>query len=74
MTLHQLQQRPWRLLSSAASWHVTSQHRARRNALVASTALTQGRKERLEVEQFLTEYDARRAAHGTITAVVSHTA
>jgi hypothetical protein len=48
-----------RLLASAASWHVTTQHIARRNALVASTALTQQRRERDDVEQFLAAHAAR---------------
>jgi hypothetical protein len=48
-----------RLLASATTWHVTSQHRACRNALVASTALTQQRRERDEVEEFLASHAAR---------------
>jgi len=48
----------------AARWHVHSQEIARRNAMVASTALTQRRIERLEVEEFLAlhqrQHDARR--------------
>lgn len=48
----------------AARWHVHSQEVARRNAMVASTALTQRRVERLEVEEFLAlhqrQYAARR--------------
>jgi hypothetical protein len=36
-----------------AGWHVRSQQQARRNALVASTALTRQRIERDEVEAFL---------------------
>lgn len=63
MTLHQIQRTPWRLVSAAATWHVTSQQQARRNALVASTALTQRRRELIEVEEFLVvhrrQYDAR---------------
>ena len=43
-----------------AAWHVTSQQQARRNALVASTALTQRRRELLDVEEFLAEHAARR--------------
>jgi hypothetical protein len=63
MTLQQLQRSPWRLVAAGrrmASWHVTSQQQARRNALVASTALTQRRRELLEVEDFLAEHAARR--------------
>jgi hypothetical protein len=48
-----------RLLTSAATWHVTSQHRACRNALVASTALAQQRRERDDVEEFLAAHAAR---------------
>ena len=58
----QLQRTPWRLVTAAASWHVTSQQHARRNALVASTALTQRRRELLDVEEFLAEHAARRGA------------
>ena len=60
MTIHQLQRTPWRLVNAAANWHVTSQQHARRNALVASTALTARRQEQREVEDFLAELDARR--------------
>ena len=35
-------------------WAVRSQQTARRNAMIASTALTQRRAELIEVEQFLT--------------------
>ena len=34
-------------------WAVASQQQARRNAMVASTALTQRRAELIEVEEFL---------------------
>lgn len=36
-----------------ATWHVTSHYGARRNALVASTALASRRQERIEVEEFM---------------------
>jgi hypothetical protein len=42
------------------AWPVDSQHTARRNALVASTALAQLRHERLEVERFLDQHALRR--------------
>jgi len=46
-------------------WHVRSQEVARRNAMAASTELTQRRFERDEVEKFLARhrrrYDARAA-------------
>jgi hypothetical protein len=41
-------------------WHVESQQRSRRNALLASTALTQLSHERREVEEFLDEHARRR--------------
>jgi hypothetical protein len=58
MTHLPVQPKPWRLVSAAASWHVTSQQRARSNALVASTALSQRRLERLDVEEFLAAHAA----------------
>lgn len=42
-------------------WHVGSQQRARRNALLASTALAQRSHERREVEEFLDAHARRRA-------------
>jgi hypothetical protein len=63
MTLQHLQRTPRRLVTAGrrmATWHVTSQQQARRNALVASTALTQRRRELLDVEDFLAEHAARR--------------
>ncbi len=42
-----------RLVHGVLRWPVESQQRARRNALVASTALARRRAERLEVEEFL---------------------
>jgi hypothetical protein len=38
-----------------ARWHLTSQYGARRNALRACTALAQRRRERDDVEQFLSD-------------------
>ncbi|MEO5708682.1 MAG: hypothetical protein ABIQ59_02515 [Nocardioidaceae bacterium] len=61
-TLQQLQRTPWRLVAAATQWHVTSQQHARRNALVASTALMQRRRELTDVEEFLAEHAARAAA------------
>jgi hypothetical protein len=43
-------------------WPVRSQQRARRNALLASTALADRRRERLEVEEFLSSLDDGPAA------------
>jgi hypothetical protein len=53
---------PWSILRSALAWPVASQQQARRNALVASTALAQRRHERLEVERFLEEHARRTSA------------
>jgi hypothetical protein len=58
-TLQQLQRTPWRLVHAAAHWHVASQQHARHNALVASTVLTQRRRELLDVEEFLAQHAAR---------------
>ena len=55
MSLQQMQRTPWRLVSAAARWHLTSQRQSRRNALVASTALTERRRELLDVEEFLAD-------------------
>jgi hypothetical protein len=51
-----------RLVRSVLGWPVETQLGSRRNALVASTALTQRRKERDEVEEFLVAYATRRTA------------
>ena len=59
MSLHQMQRTPWRLVSAAAQWHLTSQQQSRRNALVASTALTERRRELLDVEEFLAAHADR---------------
>lgn len=57
----------------AARWHVTSQEVARRNAMLASTALTQRRVERIEVEDFLATYHARRVTRPERRALAEHT-
>jgi hypothetical protein len=57
-----------------ATWHVSSQQQARRNALVASTALTQRRRELLDVEEFLAEHAARAAAPVPAQRVARHSA
>jgi hypothetical protein len=69
MTLHHLRRTPWRLVSAAATWPVASQQQSRRNALVASTALTQHRVAIDDVE----DYFAGRAT-GDTAAVPSVTA
>jgi hypothetical protein len=52
---------PRSMLRSLLSWPVGSQQTARRNALIASTALAQLNHERAEVERFLEEHARRRA-------------
>ncbi|GAA1162130.1 hypothetical protein [Nocardioides aquiterrae] len=55
-------------VDTARRWPVESQLRARRNAMVASTALAQRRAELVEVEEYLAASAAAqasvRAAHG----------
>jgi hypothetical protein len=53
MTLRGLHRAPRLLLDAVTEWPVASQQHARRNALIASTELTQRRKEIDEVEEFL---------------------
>lgn len=55
-----------RPLRRIVAWPVTSQHGARRNALVASTALAKRRRERLDAEEFLTGYLEARARHDRV--------
>jgi hypothetical protein len=52
----------WRVVRETANWHVTSQHIARRNALVAATMLADRRRERIDVEEFLATRNAARVA------------
>jgi len=42
-----------RLVTTVTRWPVESQHRARRNAMIASTVLAQRRAELDDVERFL---------------------
>ena len=56
MATHRLRHAPRRLVSAAAGWPVASQQRARRNALAASNALTERRREVLDVEEFLARH------------------
>ena len=53
---------PRRLVRSVLAWPVETQLGARRNALVASTALTAARRERDDVEEFLETCTLRRSA------------
>jgi hypothetical protein len=47
---------PLQQLRQLSSWHVNSHRVARRNALVAHRALTNRRRERVEVEEFLEQH------------------
>lgn len=59
----------WGALSATVTrWAERSQQRACRNAMVASTALTQARAERAEVEEYVAGTLARRAG-GTTPAL-----
>jgi hypothetical protein len=62
----------WAVTQDAVHWHVRSQEVSRRNAMVASTALTQRRRETAEVEEFLArhrrQHDVRAAAAGNRSA------
>jgi hypothetical protein len=66
MTLSQLARTPLHLVTASVtravawpgSWPITSQQHARRNALVASTALSQRRREAEDVEEFLARHAA----------------
>jgi hypothetical protein len=48
---------PWRRVRELARWHVTTQVGARRNALLACTALARRRQEHDDVEQLLSRVD-----------------
>ena len=51
---------PAQLFGLLVSWPVRSQLAARRNALIASTALAERRRELAEVEEFLERHAATR--------------
>ena len=64
---------PSRLVRSVLAWPVESQQGSRRNALVASTALTAARRERDDVEEFLETYTQRWSAlMGAAEPLVRH--
>ncbi|HSV41453.1 MAG TPA: hypothetical protein VLI04_22000 [Nocardioidaceae bacterium] len=62
---------PWKLLQAIKNWPVASQQAARRNALVASTALTQLRIERDEIEAFVEAAAARHEVRANRTAALA---
>jgi hypothetical protein len=49
-------------LRAVLAWPVASQQRSRRNAMVASTALAERRRERLDAEQFVSAHARRHRA------------
>lgn len=57
----QLVRTPAHLVQALGQWHVHSQRIARRNALTASTALAERRRELDEVERYLAAQAAVRA-------------
>ena len=62
--------RPARLVQALGHWHVNSQQAARRNALVACTALAERRRELLDVEDFLAARGAMSPAPTTLEVSV----
>ena len=58
--------RPFSAFGALAAWPVTwpvaSQQRSRRNAMIASTALAERRRERVETEAFLAAHGRRHQA------------
>jgi hypothetical protein len=76
--LQVLQHAPRRLVSAAAAWPagwpVASQQHARRNALVASTAMAQRRMEQADVEEFLAALGDVPRPRSSTGPAVSHTA
>ena len=65
---------PLLVLEAAAGWGQSSQLQARRNALVASTALLQRRQERIEVEAFLVDHAAGLGAPAPLDGAAGGTA
>lgn len=58
-----------------AAWRLPDgQQHARRNALVALTALTERRRERLEVEDFLAQHAASRTVASPQSRPAAHSA
>ncbi len=57
-----------RLVTTVTRWPVESQHRARRNAMIASTVLAQRRAELDDVERFLASRHRDPVAEGAAEA------
>ncbi|MCX6397587.1 MAG: hypothetical protein NTV23_13960 [Propionibacteriales bacterium] len=63
-------------LGLASRWSTRSQEQARRNAMAACTVLTARRIERVEVEEFVADFLARRSVRpepAAASAQISHT-
>lgn len=60
-------------LQALTQWHVRSQQIARRNAMMASTALAERRREHIEAEEFLRSYQQLRSRRSELheTAKIS---
>ena len=58
-----------RMIIGVLSWPVASQQQARRNALLAATALAQAAHERRETEEFLAAHAGRPPADRLAAAV-----
>lgn len=54
-------------LGLVARWATSSQEQARRNAMAACTVLTARRLERVEVDEFVADYLARRSTNENAT-------
>jgi hypothetical protein len=59
--VHLVTQMLWPVTRPLAQWADASQRQACRNAMVASTAVTAGRRERDEVQEFIESLHARRS-------------
>lgn len=55
---------PHAIVRAVLWWHVESQQQARRNALLASTAMARLSHDRRETEEFLSAHARRRAGVG----------
>ena len=65
---------PAKVTRAVSRWHVRSLEGSRRNALVASTALAERRRELVEVEEYLARHAAARAAGPTTVEVAVRSA
>ena len=66
--MHLIPARPRITFHWIDGWSVASQQQARRNAMIASTALAQRRAELDDVEEFLADLDAPSLIAGQVAA------